>query len=357
MTSNKNPVDLLQQWHALQQSEPGLRARNAAARLSVSEGALVAVRCGGDAVRLEPRYQELLQSLVRVGQVLVITRNDFAVSEKRGYYSHLQLKEHGGGAFDYNINLRYFFRHWAHAFAVVDEDARGVRKSLQFFDRDGTSVHKIYQTDNGDPAAWGRLVKQFRAVDQTPGFVPEAPTDVYIPQRPENVDAQALCKQWRAITDLHEFWPMLRDHKLRRIDALRLAEPDLARPVAADAWRTVLQQASQSGLQIMVFTASPGVAQIHTGPIHKLVERDGWFNVLDPTFNLHMRTDAVSESWVVYRPTASGGQTSLELYHENGQLVSHIFGAVNLEAPELHHWRQMLADLPTQTPEKAQRVA
>src|SRR5699024_1531354 len=127
--------------------------------------------------------------------------------------------------------------------------------------------------------------------------------------------------------DLHSFWFILREHKLRRIDALRLAPHDLARPVAVDAWKHTLQQVAKTGLQIMIFTRSPGVAQIHTGPVHKLAVMGEWFNVLDPTFNLHLRTDAVHETWVVYKPTSTGGQTSLELYDKDGQLLSHIFGA------------------------------
>lgn len=357
MASSESSSNLVQRWRDLQASEPGIYARNAAARLGVSEGQLVAARCGGDVVRLTPNFKELLQSLTRVGQVLTITRNDYAVNEKRGYYSNLQLGEFIGGAFDHNINLRYFFKHWAHGFAVTDNGAHGQRKSLQFFDSDGTAVHKIYQTDNGDPEAWEELVAKFRADDQSTGFTVVEASQAYVPGPVGQADAKALCKQWRAITDIHQFWPMLRDHKLRRIDALRLADEDLARPVAADAWRTVLQQASETGLPVMIFTGSPGVAQIHTGPIHKLVEQNGWFNVLDPTFNLHMRTEAVSEAWVVYRPTNSGGQTSLELYHESGALISHVFGAVNLGAPELRGWRKLLASLPTKTPEKTAKAA
>lgn len=343
MTTGPQSAELLARWHALLGTQPQLRARNAAKELRVSEGHLVAARCGDGVTRLTDDYKTLLESLVALGEVLVITRNDHAVNEKRGYYSNLQLKEHGGGAFDYNINLRIFFRNWAHAFAVREGD----RLSLQIFDRDGTSVHKIYRTENSDPDAWERLIDKFSAVDQSSGFVAEEPNQPYVPESPEQVDADALCKQWREITDIHRFWFLLREHKLRRIDALRLADRDLARPVAADAWRPLLQHAAKTGLPIMIFTRSPGVAQIHTGPIHKLVEQGEWFNILDPTFNLHLRADAVSEAWVVYKPTASGGQTSLELYHENGQLISHVFGAVNLEAPELRNWRALLANIPT----------
>jgi len=341
----ESPADLRQRWSELLAAEPRLRARNAAARLNVSEGELLAARCGKEVIRLRPDYQPLLKALVQVGQVLTITRNEYAVHEKRGYYSNLQLKEHGGGAFDHNINLRIFFHNWGPVFAVSENG----RDSLQIFDRDGTSVHKIYRTDNGDADAWHRLVERFRDADQTPGMTVAAPHQPYLPQDPQQADAKALCRQWRDITDLHQFWFMLRDHKLRRIDALRLADVDLARPLAVDAWRSVFHQVADNGLPIMVFTRSPGVAQIHTGPIHKLLEQDGWFNVLDPTFNLHLRADAVHEVWEVYRPTDTGGQTSLELYDKNGELVSHLFGAVNMEAPELRGWRSLLASLPTAT--------
>src|SRR5699024_4955416 len=136
-----------------------------------------------------------------------------------------------------------------------------------------------------DPDAWVRLLETFRADEQTPELIPTEPNQPYTPESPELADADILCRQWREMTDLHSFWFILREHKLRRIDALRLAPHGLARPVAVDAWRHTLQQVVKTGLQIMIFTRSPGVAQIHTGPVHKLVETGEWFNVLDPTFN------------------------------------------------------------------------
>ncbi|QHS10946.1 hemin-degrading factor [Sinimarinibacterium sp. NLF-5-8] len=352
-----NAAELRAQYAALQQQNVHLRARNAAAQLGVSEGELVAARVGEGVIRLRNDFKELLESMISVGQVMTITRNEYAVNEKRGYYGNLQLKDHGGGAFDSNINLRIFFRHWHHVFAVSEGGAHGARDSVQIFDADGTSVHKIYRTEDGDEAAWRALVERFTAVDQTPGMTPQPVSEPYQPQSPQQVNAAELRKDWLAITDLHQFWQLQVKYRLRRVDALGLAGEDLARPVAADAFRTVMHKVAESGLSIMVFTRSPGVAQIHTGPVHKLVERDGWFNVLDPTFNWHLRMDAVHEAWVVYRPDVTGGQYSLELYHQDGTLISHLFGAVHLQAPELRGWRQLLADLPTLDRERARHVA
>lgn len=343
MTQTTMAHNLLASWQALQKRQPRLRARNAAAQLGVSEGELTAARIGADVQRLRADFPTLLARLIKVGEVLTITRNDNAVHEKRGYYSNLQLSDWGGGVFDANINLRIFFNNWGEVFAVNDHG----RQSLQVFDVDGTACHKIYATDNSDMTAWDLLVADFSASDQTPAMQPRPVHSPYEPQPRSQADAAALCRQWRELTDIHHFWFMLREHRLTRLDALKLATPDLARPVAQDAWRDVLEKVASSGLAIMAFTRSPGVAQIHSGPIQRLLEKDGWFNILDPTFNLHLYVAAVHEVWVVFHPNDSGGQTSLELYDAAGKLVCHFFGAVNLEAPELRGWRRLLADLPT----------
>lgn len=353
MNATEKPSALLQRWSQLMLDEPGLRARNAAARLGVSEGELVAARCGGGAIRLKPDFKGLLHSLEGLSEVLVITRNEYAVHEKRGFYRKLNLGDPYGTALDPNIDLRYNFRHWAHGFAVADESAHGPRESLQFFDRDGTSVHKIYRTDNTDDNAWQKVVGQFGDDDQTPGFTPAAAVLDYPVEPRERADTDALRKEWAALTDIHDFQPLLRKYKLRRIDALSLAGADLARPAPKDAWRSVLQKVAETGLSIMVFVGSPGVVQIHTGPVQKLLIRDGWFNVLDPTFNLHLREDAVSQCWVVYRPTDDGGVTSLELYHRSGELIGQLFGARKPGVPELKGWRRLLADVPAAQAEAA----
>ena len=50
------------------------------------------------------------------------------------------------------IDLRLFLRHWAFGY-VLDEDTRsGPRRSLQFFDRAGAAVHKVYATRRHRPS-------------------------------------------------------------------------------------------------------------------------------------------------------------------------------------------------------------
>ena len=46
--------------------------------------------------------------------------------------------------------------------------------------------------------------------------------------------------------------------------------------------------------------------QIHTGPVNRVLEARGWFNVLDPDFNLHINEADITRCWVVRKPTKDG---------------------------------------------------
>jgi putative hemin transport protein len=74
-----------------------------------------------------------------------------------------------------------------------------------------------------------------------------------------------------------------------------------------------------------------------------------WLNVLDPTFNLHLREDAIASSWVVRKPTRDGDVTSLELFDAAGFCFAQLFGQRKPGVPELESWRavlQVLSSLP-----------
>lgn len=342
---------LLQRWFELLSNDSGPHAHNATVRMGISEGQIVAARCREDTappdtIRLRHDFKGLLRSLGALGEVLAITRNAYAVHEKRSVYRNLSLDGPYCTALGPSVDLHYNFLHWAHGFAVTEDTDHGPSKSLQFFDRDGTAVHKLYATDNTDNAAWQKMVARFSAHDQTSGLIPVSPVLDYPVERNKWSDARALRKEWKALTDASNFQPLLRKFKLRRIDALKLASADLARRVPSDAWHPILQQVADIHLPIRMTVASPGVVQIHTGPIHRLNLRGGWFNILDPGFNLRLCTRAVHQVWVVYRPTDEGGVTSLELYDRSGELIAQIFGAREPGVSELAAWRSLLSDIP-----------
>jgi putative hemin transport protein len=96
----------------------------------------------------------------------------------------------------------------------------------------------------------------------------------------------------------------------------------------------------------MCFVGNPGCIQIHTGPVKTLKVMGPWFNILDPSFNLHLREDAIHQAWVVRKPTRDGIVTSLELFDKDGFCFVQFFGERKPGKSEREDWREMVAALP-----------
>lgn len=329
----RDPKALKQAWSAYRAANPMVRIRDAAAALSASEAELVAAGTGETATRLEPRWKELVEALPALGTVMALTRNDHAVHEKVGRYDDIDLNEKGGVTLAPDIDLRLFFGHWHHGFAVTEpigadgEGGGSERHSLQIFDADGTAVHKVYLRPESDKAAFDALVSRFAAVDQSPGLAVEPPARPASDRPDGEIDLAALAAGWRALEDTHDFFPLLRKLEVGRVQAFRLiADDDLARRVGDGAFSRALELAAEARLPIMVFVGSPGVIQIHTGPITTVKRMGPWQNVLDPRFSLHLREDGIASSWLVRKPTHDGWVTSLELFDAAGRQIAWMFG-------------------------------
>ena len=336
--------ELRARHEALVAETPGLRIRDRARRLGVSEGELVARQLGVSAIPLRCAPVEIFPKLGSLGRIMCLTRNDWCVHERYGQFEDVEVNPQVGLVLGKDIDLRLFFGHWKHAWMVDDNG----RQSLQFFDKCGTALHKIFRTDGTDAAAWEALVAEFRLPDgevQTPVFesVPEPTPDHGAPLDEE---ARAdLRQRWLAMTDPHEFIPMLKKLGLSRITAMAAVGDDLAQQTGLLDIEKVLQQVADTGLPIMVFAGNHGAVQIHGGPVKKLMRTGPWYNVLDPDFNLHLNTEAVVSSWVVNRPTSDGPVTSLELYADDGTLIVQLFGLRKPGNPELAEWRALMKSL------------
>ncbi|MDO5101802.1 MAG: ChuX/HutX family heme-like substrate-binding protein [Lautropia sp.] len=334
--------DLRQRHQALVAETPNVRIRERAKRLGVPEAALVALNLGVTAKCLRCVPAELFPKLGGLGRIMCLTRNAACVHERYGQFEDVQVSPKMGLVLGPDIDLRLFFDHWASAWVVED----GGRQSLQFFDRFGDAVHKIFRTDQTDGAAWEALVAEFAERDevavQMPAFEPSPPV---VSDHGEVLGAdqqKELRDTWLAMTDPHQFFPMLQKLKLSRITAIRNAGHDLAQQVPADTAETVLNAVSASGLPIMVFVGSRGTVQIHGGRVEKLMRTGPWFNVLDPAFNLHLDTTAIASAWIVHKPTDDGPVTSLELFADNGDLIAQFFGLRKPGNPELADWRALM---------------
>ncbi len=335
-------ADSLQARNAqLQQDEPKLRIRDRALRRGGTEAELVAADCGLASTALAGSAQEIVSALGVLGPVMALSRNDFAVHERHGSYTGIEAKGPVGIVLGPDIDLRLFFGSWKYFYAVTENG----RQSLQFFDKSGLAVHKIYRTEQTDGPAWDALVARFAAA-QKPEVVIEPVVAAVEADAPE--DAAALRTHWLGLKDTHDFFTMLRQFKVSRLGALRAVGDDLAQAVEADGVERMLTRAAETELPIMCFVANRGIVQIHTGPVKKLLRTGPWFNVLDEKFNLHLNTEAVASSWVVSKPTSDGWVTSLELYAESGEMIVQFFGARKPGPPEIGAWRELLLSLSAQ---------
>jgi putative hemin transport protein len=327
LVERQDPRSLKAIWVEYRAANPKQRIRDAATALGVSEAELVATDLGAGTTRLQPRWKALIEAMPALGRVMALTRNEYCVHEKVGRYDQIHLDDRGGVTLDPEIDLRIFFGHWQHGFAVTEAlEQGGQRHSLQFFDRDGLAIHKIYLKPESDVAAFRALVAEFKAEDQSAAIV-VTPVDPPASDRPDSeIDVTALNARWRALQDTHDFFGMLRELKVGRVQSFRLAADDLAREVDKGAFSRGLELSAEAGLPVMIFVGSPGVIQIHTGPVTTVKRVGAWQNVLDEGFNLHLREDGIERCWLVRKPTRDGIVTSLEIFDGTGQQIAWMFG-------------------------------
>ncbi|NBD08117.1 MULTISPECIES: hemin-degrading factor [Corallococcus] len=341
---------LKERWLALREAQPRMRIRDAAEQLGVSEAELLVTGVTGELVRLEPRFDVLLPRLESLGRVMALTRNASAVHEKKGVYRNVELSGARALVLDEDIDLRLFLSRWCFVFALREDVSGVVRRSFHVFDAAGTAVHKIYLQDDANVAAFEALVRELQHEDQRHALEVVPVTPPAAPRPDSEIDAPGLVEGWRALQDTHEFFSLLMRFKVARTQALRLAGKEFATPVAPDALAWTLERAASSAMPIMVFVGNPGAIQIHTGPVRTVRPMGPWMNVLDPGFNLHLRTDHVHTAWVVRKPTRDGDVTSLELFDAAGENIALLFGKRKPGELESPAWRALMEELSRALP-------
>ena len=350
------------------------RHRDIAAQLGLSEGALIAAHVGVTpeapdvilhARRLRPEWPAIMAALETLGEVMALTRNASCVHEKTGVYRYVsqQPQPHPqqqqpqqqppiglvqGG----EIDLRIFYPHWAHGFAVVEQTGQGLQQSLQFFGTQGTAIHKVFLQQHSNRQAFTRLVDRFADRSQSEGLYPPArvaPATAHLAgtsERPDTaIDVAGFRRAWQCLRDTDDFSGLLSRFALTYTQALRLAEPRFAEQLATDDCQSLLQAAATNGVPIRVLVGNPGMVQIHSGTIHKVATAGPWLNVLDAGFNLHLRVDHIASAWVVKKPTVDGLVTSLELFDEQGDTIARFLGRRKPGQAEPCQWRILIENL------------
>ncbi len=330
-----------------------MRHRDIAAQLGISEAELIAAHTGLSlanldislrATALQPRWAELIKQVENLGKVMALTRNEACVHEKKGSYQHSSVNGQTGLVLAGAIDLRIFYQHWYYGFAVSENTEKGLQLSLQFYDKYGVAIHKIFLQEHSNYAAYDELLAQFASpASASLPILPEP--ERFAAELPAGFDQAAFRADWRSLRDTHDFFAMLRQHGLSRTLALAQAEAAYAEQLDVAVANEILQLAAQQQVPIMVFTGNPGMIQIHSGVVRKVMAMGPWMNVLDPDFNLHLRSDLVAQAWIVRKPTVDGLVCSLELFDQHGDVIAMFFGERKPGQPELCEWRALLDQL------------
>lgn len=333
-------LQLQQQSAALLAQEPKLRIKNIADRLNVCERDLVEAECCNiQRQYLGTDFRAIFKRLGELGEVMALTRNPWCVHERHGQYEKISVSEsHVGLVLGPDIDLRLFFSHWDTVWAVQQND----HQSIQFFDKAGVAIHKVYATEKTNKAAMQALINEFASTDNVPPTEAIIRNHQYAEQPPSH-----LRDDWLAMKDTHDFFPLLKKWNVPRITALAAAGADLAQQVPSDTVEKMLSQAADQNISIMCFVGNQSLIQIHSGPVQNLVRMGPWYNVLDPKFNLHLNTEAIDSVWIVNKPTEDGYVTSVEVYEKGGEIIAQFFGERKPGTPELTAWRNLLQNFCT----------
>ncbi len=339
-TTRPTPAEI----RAFRAENPKMRERDIAARLNISEAALVAAEVGISAIRIDANVDRFLAHIASLGEIMALSRNESAVHEKIGVYENMKFGAQAAIVLGENIDLRIFPKRWAHGFAVTKTDGEQKRLSLQFFDKAGDAVHKVHLRPASNVAAYHAMVAELRVEEQSQEFVEDrsgydnGATD-------GGVGRDELRDNWSRMTDTHEFFGMLKKLKIGRQEAIRTVGDDYAWRLDAGAVAEMMHASVREGLPIMCFVANEGTVQIHSGPIHNVQTMGPWINVMDPTFHLHLRLDHIAETWAVRKPTKDGHVTSLEAYNAKGEMIIQFFGKRKEGFDERPDWRTIMESL------------
>ncbi|MGH1454968.1 MAG: hemin-degrading factor [Paracoccaceae bacterium] len=336
-----SPADI----RAAQAENPKLRARDLADKLAISEATLVASRIGQGVTRIAAHPDALMPAAEQLGEVMALTRLPACVHEKVGHYANYHSGDHASMVLNDAIDLRIFPSHWVHAYAVETPGENGVRRSLQVFDAAGDAVHKIHLRDASNHDAWATLVNDLKHPDQSQGQdVGERKPTEPAKSAPEKLDI--LQKEWARLTDTHQFLRLCSKLKMNRLGAYRIAGAPFVRQLDPSAVNAMLETVQQAEIEIMLFVGNRGCIQIHSGPVNRLQPMGPWQNIMDPGFNLHLRSDMVAEVWAVEKPTQRGPAISVEAFDADGGLIFQVFGVGKEGRDSRPVWGRIVAGLP-----------
>ncbi|CAM5763305.1 Hemin transport protein HemS [Labrys miyagiensis] len=283
--------ELKQRWQALREAQTGLRIRDAAAQLGVSEAALLETRIGDGVSRLAVRVDRLCVALPHLGTVMSLIRNDAAVHEKDVAFRE-GIERDGAIHFEGDdFSLALLPSSVAHAFQVEDVGPKGPLRSIQLFDAAGTALWKIYARDKADHTAFESLL-----------------ADLTWPEKVEAMPFARATTSAAAIPAHHSV--------------------DL---------QALLESCAAGALPMRLEVANHGVRQSHIGTLIRIVRMGPWLNVLDPGFDWHLNENGLSATTV-----DTGDSATLVLHLAGGGEAARLAASAQATTEQQSAWRRLL---------------
>ncbi|WCL49113.1 hemin-degrading factor [Leptospira sp. GIMC2001] len=350
-TKELNPrEELKSKWIQLKNENEKLRIRDGAEMLNVSELELLLTDIGSEnpiitILNISPA--DILSRVKDLGYVMALTRNEHCVHERKGIYGEFQKNNQMGLFTGQDIDLRIFLSHWKYVVAVQDEKQTGdISRSIQFFDKFGTAVHKIHLNQQSDHEEFSKIVADYGNNDADTIIKLETKIQKAPIQKSELDDDQKklFLDEWSGLQDTHDFFGLLNRYSVSRIQAMSIAEGKFCNKLDKDSVNKMLEKASANEIPIMVFVYNPGIVQIHTGTVQNIKRMGPWLNVFDKEFNLHLREDRISNVWLVRKPTADGDVQSIEVYDDQDELIVQFFGERKPGKAERSDWKNLCKD-------------
>lgn len=315
---------------------PDKGVKDAIEALSVSEAELLMTRLGESVIRLRPEMSAILESLQELGPVMGSTQSYHSVLEVQGTYGKFSIAPNAG-LFLGEMDLRIVLQQWEMAFAVDDNG----RQSLQFFDKNGKSLHKVALTENSSITAFSKLVNNFRATNQNSIILTQECIDSPAELADHDIDIEGFQSSWENLTDSHEFSGLLQRFRVSRTQALRLAPENRAEQISLDSFQDTMVHCLQHTIPLMAFVGNSGCTQIHTGETKNLIDTGNCYQIMNRKFNLSLTSKSIASIWKVAKPSADGDIHSLELFDADGELIVQFFGKRKPGIPELAAWREL----------------
>ena len=217
-------------------------------------------------------------------------------------------------------------------------------RSLQFFDRHGSMMHKIVLCNGSDRDAFKQLVREHAADEQLTPTQLLAMPEASAPGMPQ-IDVDALRAEWARPHNHNDFLQRQEIFDQQRLRKLRLAGKAFAYQVANDSARIILQRMTEFGTAILAQVGNAGVVQAYYGKIKKIGSKNSRLKIMNGGFRMLLREDHIDSIWVAKKPTTDGIITSLELFNRQGMHIASFLSKKDNGQPEPREWRDSIMHL------------